>query len=209
MSVLLAVLLGSWTSLLVVSTLHFVTVHHLKVYSHSPVSYAGCDRCELLFAVCEYEVQYYIEGFYRDINYFYKYDSPCNTENFYCKNAYKEGILAKNVEQIQCCVPWHFMSFEINSILTGEQIWNKGFLIKGEVRMNNYVFQEEALDGIGMNLETSPWNSWWWLSEEFCLSKSSAHAGTEFLLLKQYILTVVEKLPRGMLHYFSEAVCSA
>jgi len=48
------------------------------------------------------------------------------------------------------------MSFEINSILTGEQIWNKGFLIKGEVRMNNYVFQEEALDGIGMNLETSP-----------------------------------------------------
>jgi hypothetical protein len=76
------------------------------------------------------------------------------------------------------------------------------------VRMNKYVFKEETLFGNGMNLETS-WNSWWWLSEEFCLSKSSAHAGTEFLLLKQYILTVTENLPRGTLHYFSEAVCSA
>jgi len=44
----------------------------------------------------------------------------------------------------------------ISCPLKGEQIWNTGFLIKGEVRMNNYVFQEETLDGIGMNLETSP-----------------------------------------------------
>jgi hypothetical protein len=46
------------------------------------------------------------------------------------------------------------MSFEINSILTGEEIWNKRFLIK-EVQVNNYVFQEETLDGIGMSLEAS------------------------------------------------------
>jgi len=60
--------------------------------------------------------------------------------------------------------------------------------------VNNYVFQGETLDGFGMNLEASPWHSWWWLLEEFCVSKSSALAGTEFLLLKQYMLTVAEKL---------------
>jgi hypothetical protein len=38
----------------------------------------------------------------------------------------------------------------------GEQIWNTLFHIKEEVRVNNYVFQEETLDGIGMNLEAFP-----------------------------------------------------
>jgi hypothetical protein len=47
------------------------------------------------------------------------------------------------------------MSFEINSILTGEEIWSKRFLIK-EVRVNNYVLHEETLDSIGMSLEDSP-----------------------------------------------------
>ena len=48
------------------------------------------------------------------------------------------------------------MSFEMNSILIGEQIWNTRFLIKEEVRVNINVFQEETLDGAGMNLEASP-----------------------------------------------------
>jgi hypothetical protein len=91
----------------------------------------------------------------------HEYEAQCNSEDFYCKNLYKEQILSKSVITnselcfLAFCILWINMCWLVN------KFWSKASWLEKKQEWTLHFFQEETLDDVGMRLEAS-WKSWWY-----------------------------------------------